>query len=105
MVVTSDRVASNSDSALALPFNGEPISAVAAAATNNLLDDQYFASPKRKDCRLMKAHENLSKDKNGKANGGNSTKSETDRIIGKLFEVNFQHTYTQPPSLPLPSLP
>ncbi|XP_017873716.1 PREDICTED: histone-lysine N-methyltransferase pr-set7 [Drosophila arizonae] len=90
VVVTSDRVASNSDSALALPFNGEPISAVAAAATNNLLDDQYFASPKRKDCRLMKAHENLSKDKNGKANGGNSTKSETDRIIGVQLATRSQ---------------
>ncbi|XP_064551150.1 histone-lysine N-methyltransferase Set8 [Drosophila montana] len=97
MVVTSNGVDANSNATLALPFNGEPISAVAAAATNNLLDDQYFASPKRKDCRLMKTHENLnatedlqchSKD-NNKANG-NSTKSETGRTIGVQLATRSQ---------------
>ncbi|XP_023173860.2 histone-lysine N-methyltransferase PR-Set7 [Drosophila hydei] len=97
MVVTSGGVEANSDSTLALPFNGEPISVVAATATNTLLDDQYFASPKRKDCRLMKAHENLNAAQNShsysidnnKANG-NSTKSEADRIIGVQLATRSQ---------------
>ncbi|EDV41481.1 uncharacterized protein Dana_GF17507 [Drosophila ananassae] len=37
----------------AIPLNA------ATAVAGNLLEDQYFASPKRKDCRLMKASENL----------------------------------------------
>ncbi|KAM8706890.1 hypothetical protein ACLKA7_011052 [Drosophila subpalustris] len=109
MVVTSNGVAAGNDEAqTTMSFNGEPMSAVAAASTNNLLDDQYFASPKRKDCRLMKTNENLkaannphihnNKD-NSKANGNSSnsngrtigvplaTRSQT-RTIENFFRAN-----------------
>ncbi|KAH8312283.1 hypothetical protein KR044_010075 [Drosophila immigrans] len=60
MVVTTangDTVAAVEDATL--PFNNAAAAAAVAATNNHLLDDQYFASPKRKDCRLMKTNENL----------------------------------------------
>lgn len=52
----------------ALP-EGQPLNAAAAVA-GSLLEDQYFASPKRKDCRLMKASENLNLPEATAANRG-----------------------------------
>ncbi|KAH8294205.1 hypothetical protein KR054_009427 [Drosophila jambulina] len=50
---------------------GQPLNAAAAAAVaGGLLEDQYFASPKRKDCRLMKASENLNLPEATAANRG-----------------------------------
>ncbi|XP_017026776.1 histone-lysine N-methyltransferase Set8 [Drosophila kikkawai] len=48
---------------------GQPLNAAAAVA-GSLLEDQYFASPKRKDCRLMKASENLNLPEATAANRG-----------------------------------
>ncbi|XP_034663312.1 histone-lysine N-methyltransferase PR-Set7 [Drosophila subobscura] len=70
--------------------------AVAVAGGNHLLDDQYFASPKRKDCRLMKASENLKissdvltlEEANNK--GNKPTKALTDRTIGVPLATRSQ---------------
>lgn len=96
MVVTSNVV------------DSPPLSAVAAAAAAApLLEDQYFASPKRKDCRLMKANENLNNCNSNNNNNSKSTtaitKPETGRTIGKLILVLFhilRLTYSTSP-LPL----
>ncbi|KAH8247864.1 hypothetical protein KR038_011170 [Drosophila bunnanda] len=48
---------------------GQPLNAATAVA-GSLLEDQYFASPKRKDCRLMKASENLNLPEATAANRG-----------------------------------
>lgn len=94
MVVTSNVV------------DAPPLSAVAAAAAAPLLEDQYFASPKRKDCRLMKANENLNNCNSNNNNNNNSktttaiTKPETGRTIGKcilaLFHI-LRLTYSTSP--------
>lgn len=95
MVVTSNVV------------DAPPLSAVAAAAAAApLLEDQYFASPKRKDCRLMKANENLNNCNSNNNNNNNSktttaiTKPETGRTIGKrilaLFHI-LRLTYSTSP--------
>ncbi|XP_034486488.1 histone-lysine N-methyltransferase PR-Set7 isoform X2 [Drosophila innubila] len=97
MVVTSDGVAAANDEALtAVPFNGEPMNAV--AATNNLLDDQYFASPKRKDCRLMKGNENLKAVNNPHMNNSNTNKDNssisTKPDTGRTIETTMATTTT-----------
>lgn len=96
MVVTSNVV------------DSPPLSAVAAAAAAPpLLEDQYFASPKRKDCRLMKANENLN-NCNSNNNNNNSktttaiTKPETGRTIGKFILVLFHILRLTYSTSPLP---
>ncbi|ALC46589.1 pr-set7 [Drosophila busckii] len=86
---------------LSLPYNGAALSAAAAAANKQhqqqqLMDDQYFASPKRKDCRLMKANENLKANINNHSNNTNSNKnkvnakSEAERNIGVQLATRSQ---------------
>ncbi|EDW81596.2 uncharacterized protein Dwil_GK10941 [Drosophila willistoni] len=81
--------------------SAEPLSlnvteAAMGVAAANLLDDQYFASPKRKDCRLMKANENLTKttiEANTEPSAGRTigvplaTRSQT-RTIENFFKAN-----------------
>ncbi|EDV91501.1 GH17478 [Drosophila grimshawi] len=94
-VVAANNISSSSNSdntTLTLPFNGVPMSAV-AANSNNLLDDQYFASPKRKDCRLMKPNEgNLSAANHPQSidKSSNSIKSEAGRTIGVQLATRSQ---------------
>ncbi|XP_062125280.1 histone-lysine N-methyltransferase Set8 isoform X1 [Drosophila sulfurigaster albostrigata] len=103
MVVTSSGhvAAVDNEMAAALPFNNVSAAAAAAAAATNLLDDQYFASPKRKDCRLMKTNENLKalnnnntahiyNNKDNKANTSTTTKPDTGRAIGVPLATRSQ---------------
>jgi len=96
VTVTSNGVAAVNDEPLTTEsFNGEPMNAVAvtvqAATNNNLLDDQYFASPKRKDCRLMKTNdnENLKAVHNPHNYSKDNNSKDTGRTIGKSFLLFF----------------
>ncbi|EDW24227.1 GL23503 [Drosophila persimilis] len=82
-----------SDGALSM----DTAAAVAVAGGNHLLDDQYFASPKRKDCRLMKASENLkissdvvALEEEANNKGVKPTKALTDRTIGVPLATRSQ---------------
>jgi len=90
VTVTSNGVAAVNDEPLTTEsFNGEPMNAVTvqAATNNNLLDDQYFASPKRKDCRLMKTNENLKTANSPHNYSKDNNSKDTGRTIGKCFPV------------------
>ncbi|KAH8359041.1 hypothetical protein KR093_004087 [Drosophila rubida] len=96
MVVTSNggtvAAVSTGDTTATMP-------AMSAVPANNLLDDQYFASPKRKDCRLMKTNENLkainnnahiyNNNKDSKANTI-ATKPDVGRAIGVPLATRSQ---------------
>ncbi|KAI8043867.1 histone-lysine N-methyltransferase PR-Set7 [Drosophila gunungcola] len=56
----------------------------------NLLEDQYFASPKRKDCRLMKVSENGQLPEATMAHRGQHKDNKADRTIGVPLATRSQ---------------